>query len=104
MGTVVFMLLPSVLKVSHAYQYHAVQNDCKHSTTHLHSSKSHNEVLDYYFQVLAESDSNKYDFQKPFFNTEKVENYKSLTYNTVSLKLASRGPPFLDFNITTNKG
>ena len=52
---VLFFLLPSGLKVIHAYSFHSTQKECKHNTTHLHSSTLHNDVLDYYFHFLAET-------------------------------------------------
>ncbi|MEK9851961.1 MAG: hypothetical protein VW441_03140 [Flavobacteriaceae bacterium] len=94
LGIVVFLLFPSLLKVSHAYQYHTVQNECKHNTTHLHSSQSHNDALDYYFQVLADSEWFQYELKKPIFSSDIVENYKSFSYTTEVYRFTSRGPPF----------
>ena len=94
LGIVVFLLFPSLLKVSHAFQYHSLQNECKHSNTHLHSSQSHNDALDYFFQVVADSEEVQYDLVNPLFFSEKIENYKSSPYTTEFNRYTSRGPPF----------
>ena len=97
LGLLLFFLVPPVLKAVHGYEFHAVQKDCERSTTHLHSSSLHNDALDYYFQVLAESNFDSYQLEEPLFFHQKLEGYSIPTYNSKFHFFSTRGPPYFRF-------
>jgi len=92
-GLVFFFLVPSGLKLIHAYEFHTIQNECKHSTTHIHASSLHNDVLDYYFHVLAESQSKSFDIDTPLIFRKKSADYCFSLYKSELLFSSTRGPP-----------
>ena len=90
---VLFFLLPSGLKVIHAYSFHSTQKECKHNTTHLHSSTLHNDVLDYYFHFLAETNLAPIELFVPIIFHEKVDRNHASFYNLDIYFTTPRGPP-----------
>ena len=93
LGLLLFFVIPPILKTLHSYEFHSAQKDCEHSATHLHSSSLHNDVLDYYFHFLAETDLVPIVLFVPVIFHEKADSYCSSYYNFDFHFTTPRGPP-----------
>lgn len=93
LGLLLFFVIPPVLKTLHSYEFHSSQKDCEHSTTHLHSSSIHNDVLDYYFQPLIEYCKNYSTFFIKISFKTAYDNYRLCLEKQRFYKLRLRGPP-----------
>lgn len=93
LGLLLFFVIPPVLKATHAFEFHTAQKECKHSTTHLHSKASHNDVLDIYFQIAAETALEPYELKDLMFYMESAQGYQSSLFNANFHFSSTRGPP-----------
>jgi len=92
-GLLLFFIIPPALKAFHAYEFHSFQKECEHSTTHFHTSSSHNDALDYFFQPLIQySQSYSTFFVEKNFKT-LFENYRLHFSKQRFYKIRLRGPP-----------
>ena len=93
LGLLLFFVIPPILKTLHSYEFHSAQKDCEHSATHLHSSSLHNDVLDYYFHFLAETNLAPIELFVPIIFHEKVDRDRASFYNLDIYFTTPRGPP-----------
>lgn len=87
------LLVPIGLKLEHAFDYHSQSIECALTKTHIHSSSSHNDLLDYFSQPLV------YDLNEFFvINNLKIEQkvlkyYSYLFYSKTYKGIGLRAPP-----------
>ena len=92
-GLLLFFIVPPVLKVNHAYEYHSILKECEHTSTHFHSSSLHNDALDYFFQPLYQYYEGHWSiFERNEFITV-FQNYQLHLSKQRFYKVRLRGPP-----------
>jgi len=87
------LLVPMGLKLEHSFSFHSKVKECKHSKTHLHETTLHNDVLDYFFQPLAEYHQTSTLTPIIIIHKNVFENYYFSLNKQRLFKLRLRGPP-----------
>ncbi len=81
------------LKLEHAYTFHSQAKECKHSKTHFHAENSHDDLLDSFFQPLAQQAYFFVEFQACEFEQKVEKKYTYLFYSKIPRGIGLRAPP-----------
>jgi len=90
---VTMLLVPMGLKLEHSFSFHSKTKECKHSKTHIHETALHNDVLDYFFQPLAQYHQTYTLTPIKIIRNNLFENYQISLNKKRLFKLRLRGPP-----------